>query len=79
MNGNTPEQLEADIVRQRDELAATVTELQARLDVKTRAKGKIAELRQRATTDGGKPRPELVAAAAAVVALVGVALWRRRR
>ena len=76
---STPDQLEADIERQRDELAATVTELQARLDVKTRAKDKAQELRQRATTDSGKPRPELAAAAVAVVALVGVVLWRRRR
>lgn len=76
---STPDQIEADIERQRDELAATVTELQARLDVKARARDKAAELKQRATTDSGKPRPELAAAAAAVVALVGVVLWRRRR
>ncbi len=78
-NGTTPDQIEADIERQRDELAATVTELQARLDVKARAKGKAEELKQRATTDSGKPRPELAAAAVAAVALVGVVLWRRRR
>jgi len=76
---STPDQIEADIERQRDELAATVTELQARLDVKARARDKAEELKQRATTDSGKPRPELAAAAAAVVALVGVVLWRRRR
>ena len=75
----TQDRIEADIERQRDELAATVTELQARLDVKARAKGKAEELKQRATTDSGKPRPELAAAAVAVVALVGVVLWRRRR
>ena len=75
----TQDRIEADIERQRDELAATVTELQARLDVKARATGKAAEIKQRATTDSGKPRPELAAAAVAVVALVGVVLWRRRR
>ena len=76
---STPDRIEADIERQRDELAATVSELQARLDVKARAKGRAEELRQRATTDSGKPRPELAAAAVAAVALVGVVLWRRRR
>ena len=76
---STPDQIEADIERQRDELAATVTELQARLDVKARARDKAEELKQRATTDSGKPRPELAAAAVTVVALVGVVLWRRRR
>jgi hypothetical protein len=76
----TPDQIEADIERQRDELAATVTQLHARLDVKARAKGKVNELKDRATTDTGKPRPDLaVVAALAVVTLVGLAVWRSRR
>ena len=79
-NGTTPEQLEADIARQRDELASTVDALHARLDVKARAKEKVAELRDRATTDSGKPRPQVLAGAAAVLAAVGglVALKIRR-
>jgi len=40
----TPEDIEADIARQRDELAATVSELQYRLDVKSRGKEKAVEL-----------------------------------
>jgi hypothetical protein len=76
----TPDQIEADIERQREELAATVTQLHARLDVKTRAKGKVNELKDRATTDTGKPRPDLAAVAVlAVVAVVGLAVWRARR
>lgn len=80
----TPELIEADIERQRDELAATVTELQARLDVKSRAKERFAstahELRDRATTSSGKPRTDLaVAAAVAVAAMVGLIIWRARR
>lgn len=80
VNGTTPDQIEADIERQRDELAATVSELQARLDVKARAKAKGAELRDRATTDTGRPKPQLAAAAATVVALLvgGAVVWRRR-
>jgi len=77
VNGTTPEEIEADIARQREELAATVTELHARLDVKARTKAKAAELRGRATTPEGKPDPRVVAAAVAVVVLAGVALWRR--
>jgi len=79
-NGTTPEQLEADIARQRDELASTVDELHARLDVKAKAKDKAAELRDRATTDDGKPRPQVLAGAAAALAAVGglVALRIRR-
>jgi hypothetical protein len=76
-NGSRPEQIEADIERQREELAATVTELQSRLDVKTRAKHRAAALRDRATTDSGRPRPELLGVAAAAVAVVGLLVWRR--
>lgn len=80
INGTTPDQIEADIERQRDELAATVSELQARFDVKARARDKAAELRDRATTDSGRPKPQLAAAAAATVVLLigGAVLWRRR-
>ena len=80
VNGSSPEAIEADIERQREELADTVSALQERLDVKTRAKEKASELRDRATTDTGKPRPELAAlAAAAVAGVVGLVVWRRRR
>jgi hypothetical protein len=77
VNGTTPEEIEADIARQREELAASVTELHARLDVKARTKAKAAELRGRATTPDGKPDPRVVAAAVAVVVLAGVAFWRK--
>jgi len=80
VNGSSPDAIEADIERQREELAATVSALQDRLDVKSRAKEKAAELKDRATTDTGKPRPELAAlAVAAVVGVVGLVVWRRRR
>ena len=65
-----PDQIEADIERQREELAATVTQLHARLDVKTRAKRKVDEL---------MGRPEIAAAAVlGVVALIALVVWRRR-
>ncbi|HEX5860568.1 MAG TPA: DUF3618 domain-containing protein [Nocardioides sp.] len=79
VNGSSPEAIEADIQRQREELADTVSALHERLDVKTRAKEKAAELKDRATTDTGKPRPEVAAlTAAAFAGLVGVVVWRRR-
>jgi hypothetical protein len=77
VNGTTPEEIEADIARQREELAATVTQLHARLDVKARARARAAELRARATTPDGKPRPELAAAAVALVVVTVLVLWRR--
>ena len=76
-NGTSPEQIEADIERQREELAATVSQLQSRLDVKARTRQRVAVLRDRATTDSGRPRPELIAAAAAVLAVTGLLVWRR--
>ena len=82
-NGTSPQQLEADIARQRDQLAATVDALHAKLDVKSRAVHKLEDLKDRATTDSGKPRPRVVAGAAAgavvVLALVGGLVWLRRR
>ena len=79
-NGTTPDQIEADIERQREELATTVNQLQAKLDVKTRAQQGVADLKDRATTASGRPRPDLTAAAvAALVVVVGLAVWRRRR
>ena len=75
----TPAEIEADIVRQREELADTVAALQTKLDVKAKAKHKAADLKNRATTDSGKPRPTYVAGAvAAVAAVVGLVFWRRR-
>ena len=78
-NGTSPDEIEADIERQREELAATVTQLQSKLDVKARAQHRAAVLRDRATTESGRPRPELVAGAVAALAVVGLLVWRRTR
>lgn len=75
-----PAAVEADIIRQREELARTVEALSAKLDVKARAEHKAAEIWDSATTDSGRPRPALVLAAGAAAA-AGLALlvwWRRR-
>lgn len=76
----TPEQIEADIEQQREQLAETIDALTAKIDVKARAKDQVADLKDRATTDDGKPRPEVLAGVGLVVAVVvGVLVWRRRR
>jgi hypothetical protein len=48
-------------------------------DVKAQTKVKVAEAKDFSTTDDGKPRPELLGAAAAVVAGVVLIIWLRRR
>ncbi len=79
-SANSPEQIQADIDRQREQLAQTVDALSHKLDVKSQAQAKIAHARDRATTDSGKPRPELVAAGVVgVAAVVALVWWRRRR
>jgi hypothetical protein len=79
-NGRTPEQIEAEIEVQRAQLAGTVDDLAAKLDVKSQAKEKVASLKDSATTDSGNPRAEVLAAAGSLVAMgVVLLLWRRRR
>jgi hypothetical protein len=75
----TPEELEAEIAIQREQLAGTVDELAAKLDVKSQAQRKVAALKDSATTDDGRPRNEVLAAAGSLVAMaVVLLLWRRR-
>ncbi|PKH42845.1 Protein of unknown function [Nocardioides alpinus] len=79
-DARTPEQIEAEIVLQREQLAGTVDELAAKLDVKSRAQDKVAELKSSATTESGAPRPEVLAAAGSLAAMaVVLLLWRHRR
>jgi hypothetical protein len=76
----TTEQLEAEIARQREEVATTVDALGHKLDVKSRAAGKAADLKHRATTSTGRPRPEVIAVAGSLVAAaVLLVVWRRRK
>ena len=76
---NDPEAIRADIERTREELAETVDALHAKLDVRTRAKDKVIAAKDSATTDTGKPRPEVVGATVAALVLVAGLVWWRRR
>jgi ribosome-binding protein aMBF1 (putative translation factor) len=86
----TPEDIQADIERQREQLAQTVDQLGQKLDVKANTKAKVedvkaqtqakvAEVKDLGTTDDGKPRREVLGAAAALVLGVGLLIWLRRR
>ena len=78
-DSRTTAEIEADIARQRDDLAQTVDQLTHKLDVKAQTKERAAQVADRATTDDGRPRPELVTATVATLVLVGVLVWWRRR
>lgn len=79
MSNQTPEEIQADIEQQREQLAGTLDALSAKLDVKSQAQAKVAEVKGRATTDTGRPRTELLVVGGTVVVLVvAIVLWRRR-
>lgn len=71
--------IEADIEAQREHLAETVDQLAHKLDVKAQAQERVADLKDKATTDTGKPRPALLGSGLVVVALLGLVVWWRRR
>jgi Protein of unknown function (DUF3618) len=75
----TPEQIEAEIAAQREQLADTVDQLTAKLDVKSQARAKVTDAKARATTSDGKPRPEVLAAAGSLIAMAIVLAWWRHR
>ncbi len=65
--------LEADIARTREDLASTVDQLAAKLDVPSRVRGRLL-------TDDGSPKPVAVAIGTAVVAtVVALVVLRARR
>lgn len=68
-----------EVERNREQLAQTVDALQHKLDVKSKAQARLREAKERATTDDGRPRPVVLAGAAAVVTGVVGLVWLRRR
>lgn len=84
MSDTDPAAIEAQIEATRARLAGTVDELSVRLRPQEIARRGTAQAKVRllraTTTPDGQPRVErLAAAGAAVVALLVLAIWRRRR
>lgn len=78
--GVPEDQIEAEIAQARVQLAGTVDQLAARLDVKSHAQARIHTLQDRATTDTGSPRPDVLGAAGSLLAMaVVLVVWRVRR
>ncbi len=71
--------IEADIEAQREHLADTVDQLAHKLDVKAQAKERASQVKDRATTDDGRPRHELLRALLGLVLVAGLVVWWRRR
>jgi hypothetical protein len=79
MSNQSPEEIQADIEQQREQLAGTLDALSAKLDVKAQAQAKVAEVKDKATTPSGRPRTEvLVFGATVIVVAVALVMWRRR-
>lgn len=79
-DSRTPEQIEGEVEQQRQQLAETIDQLGAKLDVLAHARARVAGIKDSATTDGGRPRPEVLAAAGSLAAMAAVLLvWRLRR
>jgi hypothetical protein len=79
MTSQTPEEIQAEIEVQRERLAGTLDALTAKLDVKAQAQAKVADVKERATTADGRPRPEvLVLGVTVLVATVVIVWWRKR-
>ncbi|HEX4977146.1 MAG TPA: DUF3618 domain-containing protein [Nocardioides sp.] len=75
----TPQELEREVERNREELARTVDALHHKLDVKAQAQQRVARLKDSATTGSGKPRPAVLGAVGAAAAGVALLVWLRRR
>lgn len=76
---STPEDIQAQVEQQREQLADTVDQLAAKLDVKSQVKAKVADVKDRATTDSGKPRPDVIGAAVGAFVVVAAIVWWRSR
>jgi ElaB/YqjD/DUF883 family membrane-anchored ribosome-binding protein len=77
---NDPEQIKAEIDATREQLARTVDELSARLDVPARAKESAARARDTAVETYRESPPLVIGGAVALVGLVvGLVIVRRKR
>lgn len=75
---NDPVAIKADIEATREQLGRTVDELSHRLDVPERAREKAYRARDTAVETYRESPPAVIGAGAAVTALLGLLVWRRR-
>jgi MYXO-CTERM domain-containing protein len=73
-----PDVIKAEIEETRAQLGRTVDELSSRLDVPTRAKEGAARAKDTAVETYRESPPTVIAAGAALAALLGLLVWRRR-
>jgi len=72
--------IETDIEATREQLARTVDELAARLDVPSRAKERALRARDTVVETFRESPPAVLGATAALgAAVVGIVIWRRKR
>jgi hypothetical protein len=75
-----PDQIKADIEATRAQLADTVDQLSARLDVPARARESAARAKDTAVETYRESPPAVIGGAVALAgALVGLVVWRRKR
>jgi hypothetical protein len=75
-----PDQIKAEIDATREQLARTVDELSARLDVPARATERALRTRDTAVETYRESPPAVIGGTIALAALVvGLVLWRRKR
>jgi len=74
------DEIQADIEATRHQVGETVGALTEKLDVKKQASQKVADTRARvAGTAQSMPPAVPIAAVVAVLAVIGLMIWRRRR
>ena len=74
-----PDQIKAEIDATREQLARTVDQLSARLDVPARAKERAARVRDTAVETYRESPPAVVGGVVALVTLgAGLMVWRRK-
>jgi Protein of unknown function (DUF3618) len=75
----TPEQIEAELERTREELARTVDEIAERVAPRNVARRAVSKVRAQFVDDNGRVRiGRAGSVAASLVAIVALAVWRRR-
>ena len=74
-----PDAIKADIELTREHLGHTVDQIHDRLDVLSRVREQLYRARDTAVETYRESPPVVLGAAAVLVAVVGLVIWRRRR